>query len=177
VQRFLDDGLIDDRYVAEWFGSAQGFDRDDGQLSPEALVQLDLSDVAWIPTSFGYLMALTALAALSYVVASGARARRSDLATMRALGLRPAQTRAVVAWQSVVSAGVSLAIALPLGTMGGRFAWNRYAAGLQVVPESVTPWGYLGTFAAAVVVVALVVSLVPGWRAARQSPVDLLRSE
>ena len=177
VQRFLEDGLIDDRYVAEWFGSAQGFDRYDGQLSPEALVQLDLSDVAWIPTSFGYLMALTALAALSYVVASGARARRSDLATMRALGLRPAQTRAVVAWQSVVTAGVSIVIALPLGTMGGRFAWNRYAAGLQVVPESVTPWGYLGTFAAAVVVVALVVSLVPGWRAARQSPVDLLRSE
>jgi hypothetical protein len=177
VQRFLDDGLIDDQYVAEWFGSAQGFDRVSGQLSPEALVQLDLSDVAWIPTSFGYLMALTALAALSYVVASGARARRRDLATMRALGLRPAQIRAVVAWQSVVTVGVGLAIALPLGTIGGRFAWNRYAAGLQVVPESVTPWGHLGAFALAVVVVALVVSLVPGWRAARQSPVDLLRSE
>jgi hypothetical protein len=177
VQRFLDDGLVDDQFVAEWFGSAQGFDRDNDQLSPEGLVQLDLSDVAWIPTSFGYLMVLTALAALSYVVASGSRARRSDLATMCALGLRPAQIRAVVAWQSVVTVGVSMAIALPLGTIGGRFAWRRYAAGLQVVPESVTPWGFIGAFAAAVVVVAVIVSLVPGWSAARQSPIDVLRSE
>lgn len=178
VHRFADDGLVGDDFVDELFGSGPAAsDRDSDQLSPEQLVKLDLRDVAWVPTSFGYLMVLTALAALSYVVVSSARARRSDLATMRALGLRPAQIRAVVAWQSVVTVGVSLAIALPIGTIGGRIAWHRYATGLQVVPEPVTPWGHLAAFAAATVVVALVVSLVPGWRAARQSPVDLLRSE
>jgi hypothetical protein len=177
VQRFVDDGLVDDGFAEEWFGGPRGIDSAGEHLSPEGLVKLDLRDVAWIPASFGYLMGLTALAALSYVVASGARARRSDLATMRALGLRPGQIRSVVASQSVVTVGVSLAIALPLGTIGGRFAWKSYAAGLQVVPESVTPWGYLGAFVAAVFAVAVIVSIVPGWRAARQSPVDLLRAE
>jgi FtsX-like permease family len=176
LQRFIDDGLADEQFVSEWFGSGSD-GRDSGQLSSEELVKLDLSDVAWIPTSFGYLMMLTALAALSYVVATGAGARRNDLATMRALGLRPGQVRAAIAWQSVVTVAVGLAIALPIGIVAGRTIWYRYATGLEVVPEPVTPWGQLAAFAAATVVVALFVSLAPGWAAARKSTVEVLRSE
>ena len=89
LQRFEEDGLLGDTDQDEQFdGGDQLFDTAD-QISPERLVKLDLSDVGWIPASFGCLMALTALAALSYVVASSARARRGELATLRALGLSP----------------------------------------------------------------------------------------
>jgi FtsX-like permease family len=171
LQRLADDGLVDQQFVAETFD--QGTDR----LSPERLVKLDLSDVAWIPTSFGYLMGLTALAALGFVVTSAARARQGAVATLRALGLSPSQTRRAIAYQSVVTVGVALAIALPIGVIGGRIAWHRYATGLQVVPEPVTPWPYLAVLVAAAFTVALVVSLLPGWRAAHQSPIKSLRSE
>ncbi len=177
VGRFLKDGLVDEDFLAEWFSGPRGFDEDSTGPSTEGLVKLDLGDVAWIPTSFSYLMALTALAALAYVVASGASARRSDLATVRALGLRTVQVRVVVAWQSLITVAVSSAIALPLGTIGGRIAWHQYATGLQVVPESVTPWGHLGAVAAASVVAALLVSVIPGWWSVQRSPVELLQSE
>ena len=177
VRRFADDGLVDEDFLAEWFSGPRGLGEDSTGPSAEGLVKLDLGDVAWIPTSFGFLMALTALATLAYVVASGASARRRDLATARALGLRTAQVRAVVAWQSLITVAVGLAIALPLGTIGGRIAWQGYATGLQVVPESVTPWGLLGAVAAASIVAALLVSVIPGWWSARRSPVELLQSE
>jgi ABC-type lipoprotein release transport system permease subunit len=122
-------------------------------------------------------MGLTALSALAYVVTSAARARRHALATLRALGLSAGQIRRTIAWQSVVTVGVSLAIAMPIGVIGGRFAWNRYATGLEVVPEPVTPWSHLAIFVVVTIAMALVVSIVPGHRAARQSPVESLRSE
>jgi hypothetical protein len=171
LQKMADDGVVDQSFVDEVF------DRGGGELSPEQLVKLDLGDVDWIPASFGYLMGATALAALAYVVTSAARERRDALATLRALGLSTGQVRRTIAWQSAVTVGVAMTVALPIGTIGGRIAWDRYATGLQVVPEPVTPWRYLGVFVVTVFAVALLVSVVPGWRAARRSPIESLRSE
>jgi hypothetical protein len=171
LQRFADDGLTDQTFVDEVF------DEDNDSLRPEHLVQLDLGDVAWIPAVFGQLMGLTALSALAYVVTSAARARRRALATLRALGLSAGQTRRTIAWQSGVTVGVSLAIALPIGVIGGRFAWKRYATGLEVVPEPVTPWLHLTILVVVTLAVALVVSIIPGLRAVRHSPAESLRSE
>jgi len=171
LQRFADDGLTDQEFVDSVF------DEGNDALRPERLVRLDLGDVAWIPSVFGQLMGLTAVSALAYVVTSAARARRRALATLRALGLSSSQTRRTIAWQSVVTVGVSMAIALPLGVIGGRFAWNRYATGLDVVPEPVTPWWHLAILVLVTIATALLVSIVPGRRAARRSPVESLRSE
>jgi hypothetical protein len=61
--------------------------------------------------------------------------------------------------------------------VGGRFAWRRYAESLGVVPEPVTPWLLIIATATGVLTTGVVVSFVPGWRAARVRPGALLRGE
>lgn len=141
------------------------------------LVNLDLDDAAWIPAVFGQLMALTTLAVLVHVVVTGTRARRRDLAVLRALGLNSPQVRRTVAWQAMTLTIVTLAIAVPTGVVAGRFAWHRYAEGLDVVPEPVTPWPWLIALIATMIVVTLLVSVLPARRAIRRRPIESLRSE
>jgi len=150
----------------------------DGTAIPTAeLVALDLDDIAWIPTGMGVLMGLATLAVLAHLIATGARARRRDIATLRALGLVGAQARAIVAWQALTMVVVTAIVALPVGVVAGRYAWRKYAEGLGVVPEPVTPWAPLAVLFAGLVVVHLLASVLPGRAAARMKPVEALRSE
>ncbi|MEQ1873397.1 MAG: FtsX-like permease family protein [Ilumatobacteraceae bacterium] len=150
----------------------------DGTLATTTeLVALDLDDVAWIPAGMGILMGLTALAVLAHLIATGARARRRDIATLRALGLVGRQARAIVAWQAMTLVVVTAVIALPIGVVAGRYAWRTYAEGLGVVAEPVTPWLSLAVLLAGLVVAHLLASLLPGRAAARMRPVESLRSE
>ena len=115
----------------------------------------------------GVIMALAAAAVLAHLVATGARARRRDLAVARAIGLTPRQVRQVVRWQGATLALVSAVFGGAFGVVGGRFAWRRYAESLGVVPEPVTPWLLIMATATGVLTAGVVVSFVPGWWAAR----------
>jgi hypothetical protein len=169
-QRLVDEGLVEQQAVDAAVSEPDG-------LSPERIVKLDLSDVGWIPTSFAYLMSATALVTLGYVVVSTAHSRRRTLATLRAIGFTAGQTRRTIAWQSVTTVAVSIVMALPFGVVGGRIAWQRYATGLHVVPEPVVPWSSLAAFVATALIMAAIGSVIPGWLAVRQRPVDSLRSD
>ena len=141
------------------------------------LVPLDLDDVAWIPAGMGILMGFTTLAVLAHLIATGARARRRDIATLRALGLVDAQARAIIAWQALTLVVVTAVLALPIGVVAGRYAWRTYAKGLGVVPEPVTPWLSLAVLFAGLIVAHLLASLIPGRSVARMRPVDSVRGE
>lgn len=150
----------------------------DGRLATSTeVVTLDLEDVDWLPTGLGVVMAITVAAVLAHLVATGARARRGDLATLKALGFSRGQVRSVVMWQAVALALLSGLIAIPIGGVVGRFAWHRYAEGLGVVPEAVTPWWGAVLLLAALVVVAVLAAVVPALAAGRRRPSDSLRSE
>lgn len=150
----------------------------DGTATPTTkLVQLNLDDVAWIPAGMGILMAITTLAVLAHLIATGARARRRDIATLRALGLVGSQARAIIAWQALTLVVVTALVALPVGVVAGRYAWRVYAEGLGVVPEPVTPWAPLAALMAGLVVAHLLAAVLPGRAAARMQPVAALRSE
>ena len=56
-------------------------------------------------------------------------------------------------------------------------AWTVLAERLGAVVELITPVLAFGLLAAAVLILALVVGLVPGLRAARAHPADTLRTE
>lgn len=150
----------------------------DGSATPiTELVALDLDDVAWIPAGMGTLMALTTVAVLAHLIATGARARRRDIATLRALGTAGRQARAIIAWQAATLVVVTAVVALPVGVVAGRYAWNKYAEGLGVVPEAVTPWTRLAVLFAALLAAGLLAAVLPGRSAARMRPIDSLRSE
>jgi hypothetical protein len=168
-----DQGVIGDdppMAIPSLMGSTSG---DDAVM----IVPLDLDDVAWIPSGVGLVMGLAAIAVLAHLVATGSRARRRDLAVLTALGLRGRQIGAIVAWQAIVLALATMVLAVPVGTIGGRFAWRRYAEGLGVVPEPVTPWQRLALASIAVLIAGLLTAAVPAWRAVHRRPVLDLRSE
>ncbi len=150
----------------------------DGRLATTTeVVALDLEDVDWLRTGLGVVMAIAVAAVLAHLIASGARARRGDLATLKALGFSGGQIRSVVLWQAVALAVVSGLIAIPIGVAAGRLAWRRYAEGLGVVPEPVTPWLGAVVLLGALVIVALLAATIPAIAAGRRRALNSLRSE
>jgi FtsX-like permease family len=148
-----------------------------GQDLFDRLVFLDLSRASRVPDVLGGLFAVAFVGVLAYVVSTGVRARRHDLATMRALGLQRRQVHAAVGWQATATIVLAALIGVSLGVFVGRLAWRSYARSLHVVPEAVTPWWWLVAVLVAGVVVANVVALGPAWRAARRRPTEDLRAE
>jgi putative ABC transport system permease protein len=114
---------------------------------------------------------------VAHLIATSARSRRRDLATLQALGFSLRQVRAVVLWQGFAMAVATGAIALPVGAIAGRLIWQRYAEGIKVVPEPVTPWSALAALLVASTVLAVVAAGPPAVAASRRRPIDALRSE
>ena len=171
IADFMNSGLISEDSIVV------GVLPDGSSLTSLELVTLDLDDVAWIPAGMGILMAATSLAVLAHLIATGVRARRADLATLRALGLVSFQSRMIIGWQALTLAVVTTAVAIPAGVIGGRFAWRRYAEGVGVVPEPVTPWVAMAVLTIGVLAAGLLASVMPGRAAARRRPIESLRSE
>jgi hypothetical protein len=149
----------------------------DGQDVIDQLIFLDLSRASRVPDALGGLFAVVFLGVAAHVVSSGVRARRHDLAILRTLGLRRRQVHAAVGWQASATIVASALLGIPLGVAVGRLAWERYARGLDVVAEAVTPWWWLAAIVALGVVVGNVVAVVPGWFTARRRAVEDLRAE
>jgi hypothetical protein len=122
---------------------------------------------------------LTGLIALTVTHALGAavRARRRELAVLRTFGFSRGQVVGAVATQASLIALVGLVIGLPLGVAAGRLAWSWVAHNRDAVLSLVMPLLTLGLVAAAVLVVANLVALLPGLRAARAHPASILRTE
>ena len=117
------------------------------------------------------------VATTSFALVTATRKRRGELAVLRTLGLRPAEVRRAVGWQSAVVIGGALAIGVPLGIVGGRLVWRAIADANRTVPVVDVPYLLLAGGAVALVAVALLGALPPARRAAAARPADALRSE
>ena len=139
--------------------------------------QENLRHVRPLPILFAAFSLALAVGALADVSASVLRRRRGELAVLRSLGLTPRQARACLGWQATTLAAVGLVVGVPLGVALGRVAW-------RVVAEA-TPMVYVAPLAVLalllVVPVALLVAnllaALPGHRAARLRPAEVLRTE
>jgi ABC-type lipoprotein release transport system permease subunit len=138
---------------------------------------LNLDQIGSVPLLFAVIMALMAAAVLAHVLTVASRARRRDIAVLRALGFSRRQVRRTIAWQSTIYAAGALAVGIPAGVALGRLAWRIYATNLGVVPEVVTPWAAMLVVAGAALVLAATVALVPAARVARSRPAVVLRAE
>lgn len=130
-----------------------------------------------LPRILAAFLAVFAAAAVALVLDASVRRRRRDFATLRALGMTRGGTRAILNMQGTAIAVVGLVVGVPLGVALGRIA-------CRLVTERV-PLDFVGPLALAAVVVLAVGALVvvnllavlPGRRAARLRPAEVLRAE
>jgi FtsX-like permease family len=130
-----------------------------------------------MPFAIGGLLGTIAVAVLAHTLLTSIRRRRRDLAILKTLGFERGQISRVVAWQATTIALLALAIGIPLGIAGGRWAWTIFADELGIVPEPVFPLVPIVLVVPAAVVVANLIAALPAALAARTPAAIALRTE
>ena len=129
------------------------------------------------PALLGAALAVGAVFALGLTLAASVRRRRRDLALLKTLGFTRRQLAAAVSWQSSVAVVIGTAVGLPAGIIAGRLLWEAFARELHVVPAPTVPLAPLLLIVGLALVLANVVSAIPGRQAARTPTALLLRDE
>jgi hypothetical protein len=129
------------------------------------------------PLLLAGILALLGLGVLAHTILTTTRRRRRELALLRCLGFLRRDVRISVRWHAITIVVVCLLVGLPLGIALGRNLWSAFARGIGVPSDAGSP--SLAALVVAVVTVAGASALaaVPGWRAARLRPAEVLRSE
>lgn len=146
-----------------------------GPVRPAEIVDADRMQA--VPLLAGVLLVVAAVIGLSLAVVVSVRARRRELAILRALGFTGRQLRDSVRVQALATMVVALVIGVPVGVALGRLAWRAFAGQLGVAAGPVVPvWWVVATVAGGFVV-ALLAAAVPARVASRVDPATVLRSE
>ncbi len=137
----------------------------------------NLRQLGRLPTVLGALLATAGVAALAHALVMAIRRRARDLVLLRVAGLTPAQAAGALAVMALTTAAVGLLVGVPVGLALGRAVWRAVAEGAAVPRDVMVPGVLLAVVVPAALVLALVVSAWPAWRAARLRPARVLRSE
>ena len=129
------------------------------------------------PVLLAGLLALLGVGVLAHLLVTSVRARRHDLAILRAMGFTRRQVRETVAWQATALTVVALLIGVPLGVLAGRWTWRRFALDLGVAPGTQLALGVFVGVAVGALVVANVIAAWPARAAGRSPPAIELRTE
>jgi ABC-type lipoprotein release transport system permease subunit len=156
------------RVDPEGFGS-------EGVRRPSDIVAYDR--VRSTPLVLALVLAVLASATVAHALVSAVRRRRRDLALLATLGLTRRQISSTVAWQSTTVGVLALLIGIPLGIIGGRWAWGLLADDLGTLSEPRVPIVAVVIGIPVVVLLCNAVAYVPGLIAARTKPAVVLRSE
>jgi ABC-type antimicrobial peptide transport system permease subunit len=138
---------------------------------------IDVGSTTGVPIAVAISFACAAAAGLAYVTFASVRARRRELAILRALGCTGGQLRRSVLVQSIATMVGALVIGLPIGVVVGRLLWRAFAEQLGVLPDPASPWWAVGLAVVAGLVVAVVAALLLTWKINRLRPAEVFRSE
>ncbi len=174
VGRF-DDGID----VGAKIERLQGEAGDGVQVMPasEPADQQNLRNVRALPLLFAVFLLALAIGALAHVSSSVLRRRRGELAVLRSMGLTPRQVRACLAWQATTLAVIGVVIGVPLGIAVGRTAWRLVTDATPMVYTEPVAVLALLLIVPLALVLANLLAAVPGHRAARLRPAEVLRTE
>jgi hypothetical protein len=137
----------------------------------------DYASVRDTPVVLGALLVILAVGTLAHVLLTGVRRRRRDLAVLKTLGLSRGQVLSLVAWQAGAFGCVALLAGLPLGVLAGRQAWAAFAGAAGIVPSPDIPVPLILLTIPVTLLIAVLIALWPGWRAARLRPAAVLWTE
>jgi hypothetical protein len=128
------------------------------------------------PEILAGVLAVLGLAVLAQFILTSARRRRRDFALLKVLGMFRRELSAVAFWQVATVTAVALAVGVPLGIAGGRWAWQLFADQAGLPPAAITSLPVLWMIPATLLVAALV-ALPPARSVARIPAAATLRSE
>jgi ABC-type antimicrobial peptide transport system permease subunit len=140
----------------------------------------DIKDYAGVrdtPLILDALLVVLAVGTLAHVLLTGVRRRRRDLAVLKTLGLSRGQVLRLVAWQAGAFGCVALLAGLPLGVLAGRQAWAAFTDAAGIAPSPDIPAALILLTIPATLLIAVLIALWPGWRAARLRPAAVLWTE
>ena len=138
---------------------------------------MNLQSVDGLPLLLAGLIVLLGMMMLGNTLVTSVRRRRRDLAILKTIGFVRPQVAAVVAWQATSFALLALLVGLPLGIVGGRWAWSAVDSGLGSASPAIVPVLAVALIVPGTLVAANAISAGPGWRAARVHPASVIRSE
>jgi hypothetical protein len=157
--------------------SIAGFPVDpaEGMTKPPDVV--NLSRARSIPGVLAAVVGLLGALTLAHTLITSVRRRRHDVAVLRALGA----DRGWIGWsvhaQASTVALVALAGGIPLGIVAGRIVFRLFVDQLGLVSDPSMPIVLIAVTSLAVLLVANLAAMVPGWRAGRVPVASLLRAE
>jgi ABC-type antimicrobial peptide transport system permease subunit len=128
------------------------------------------------PEILAGLLAVLGLAVLAQFILASARRRRRDFAMLKVLGMFRRDLSAVAFWQVATVTVAALAVGVPLGIAGGRWAWQIFAYQAGLPPGAITPLPVLWMIPATLFIAALVAQ-PPARSVARVPAAATLRSE
>jgi FtsX-like permease family len=137
----------------------------------------DYAEISATPLALGALLAVLAIGTLAHVLLTGVRRRRRDMAVLKTLGFTRPQVQGVVAWEATALAAVALLIGIPVGVIAGRWAWALFASTAGVATQATVQVSLVLLAIPVALVVANLIAIWPGWRAARLRPATVLRTE
>jgi putative ABC transport system permease protein len=142
---------------------------------PQGIVNLKRIS-GWPVVLAGLIVAMAAAAFLHFLVLS-VRDSRRQLAVLRVLGSSRRQLAGSIGWYAAFLAVPAIVVGVPLGVALGRSGWGVFARSLGVGSRPVVPLAALFLVAVAALAGALVLAVLPAWRASRVGTTDALRAE
>ncbi|TML87714.1 MAG: ABC transporter permease [Actinobacteria bacterium] len=159
--------------------TAGGLCQSPARLRPELPAEdvVNLQSVDRLPLVLAGLVVLLGAATVGDALVSAVRRRRRDLAILKTMGFVRRQVAAVVAWQATSFCVVAIAVGIPLGVLGGRWAWSLVSSAIGAASPSVVPTKVIALMVPATLAVGNLIAVLPGWAAARVAPAAVMRNE
>ena len=130
-----------------------------------------------IPAILGAALAVGTVLGLGLTLLASVRRRRHDLALLKTLGFTQRQLGGVVACQATVAVTLGALAGVPLGIVAGRYLWNLFANEIHAVPAPTVSAAAVILVTLGALVLANLVSLIPGRLAARTSIGRMLQAD
>jgi ABC-type antimicrobial peptide transport system permease subunit len=130
-----------------------------------------------VPYVLAALLGALVVLTITQTLLSSLRARRRDLAILRALGGAPLLLRRSVHWQATAVTLVPALIGVPLGLIAGRLVFRALADDIGAINAAEFPTLAVAAVIAGIVLLANLVAMWPARLARRWSAAAALRTE
>lgn len=137
----------------------------------------DLAQIRNLPLVLAGAAGLLGVVLLGHALVVTVRRRGRDLALLRALGARPAQTAVSVVVMTVILVTAGVVVGVPLGFFLGNLAWRALAGSLYVADDLAVPLAVTLLCLPVALLVGLLAAVVPTYRAGRLEVAEQLRRE